>query len=57
MEAIVLAERDAEGFGRADALWWQYNRWLAMFLLRQRRPARWGEAGAYAALRPRHSRL
>ena len=25
-----------------------------MFLLRQRRPARWGEADAYAALRPGH---
>lgn len=52
--ALEGEERPIVSAGKLLGTWRHFDNRLAMFLLRQRRPARWGEADAYAALRPGH---
>lgn len=53
--AIEGEERPIVSAGRLLGTWRHFDNRLAMFLLRQRRSARWsGEDDAFAALRPGH---
>ncbi|WP_310531481.1 hypothetical protein [Novosphingobium sp.] len=52
--ALEGEERPIVSAGKLLGTWRHFDNRLAMFLLRQRRPARWGQADAFAALRPGH---
>ena len=52
--ALEGEERPIVSAGKLLGTWRHFDNRLAMFLLRQRRPSRWGEADAYAALRLGH---